>query len=148
MGEPIHRLLKEIQAEEEFIQSTLSVLGELPSDRKLTRVELAATGSFLHDIYTGIENLIKRTLVFLEKPLPHTTSSHRDLLDMAVSHGFIQEDLRQNLDVFRAFRHFFRYGYGINLDETKLRPLISTIPELWKRFHDALLDFVHAQGNP
>ncbi len=57
-------LLCEVQAEKEHISNTLSALKRIRTRKRKTVVELAAIAVFLHNIYNGMENLLKRILRF------------------------------------------------------------------------------------
>jgi len=97
--------------------------------------------TFLHNIYSGMENLLKRALRHLGISLPGSASLHKDLLDLAVEHGVIPQALSEELDAYRGFRHFFVHGYGTMLDEAQLMPLVQQIPAIWAQFKAELVDF-------
>ncbi|NUM64936.1 hypothetical protein HUU39_06625 [candidate division KSB1 bacterium] len=120
-------LVREIAAEKERIEATLSALEKTLRRKRRTFVELAAIATCLHNSYSGMENLLKRVLKSLQIPLPESSTSHKDLLALAVEHELMSQDLSDALDEYRAFRHFFVHGYGIALQEAPL-------PELWQRF--------------
>jgi uncharacterized protein YutE (UPF0331/DUF86 family) len=127
-------LLREVQAEKEHISNTLSALKRIRTRRRKTVVELAAIAVFLHNIYNGMENLLKRILRFKKVHVLNSGTSHKDLLDSAVDHKIITFQLSKRLDEYRAFRHFFVHGYGIMLDERQLKPLAENITKVWKEF--------------
>lgn len=127
-------LVREIAAEKERIEATLSALEKTLRRKRRTFVELAAIATCLHNSYSGMENLLKRVLKSLQIPLPESSTSHKDLLALAVEHELMSQDLSDALDEYRAFRHFFVHGYGIALQEAPLKPLAQNLPELWQRF--------------
>lgn len=127
-------LVREIAAEKERIEATLSALEKTLRRKRRTFVELAAIATCLHNSYSGMENLLKRVLKSLQIPLPDSSTSHKDLLGLAVEHRLISQELSDALDEYRAFRHFFVHGYGIALQEAPLKPLAQNLPELWQRF--------------
>ncbi|MCI0693718.1 hypothetical protein L0337_17135 [candidate division KSB1 bacterium] len=135
-------LLQDIAAEKERIEDTLSALDKVLRRKRRTFVELAAIATCLHNCYSGIENLLKRVLKYMKIPLPDSTTSHKDLLTLAVEQGIIQQELSEALDEYRAFRHFFVHGYGILLQEAPLQPLAQNLPEVWHRFKSELDTFV------
>jgi uncharacterized protein YutE (UPF0331/DUF86 family) len=102
--------LQDIAAEKERIKDTLKALEKTLRRKRRTFVELAAIATCLHNSYNGIENLLKRVLKYLKMPLPDSTTSHKDLLALAVEHGIIQQELCEALDEYRALRHFFVHG--------------------------------------
>jgi len=112
------------------------------AEKRRTFVELAAIATCLHNAYSGMENLLKRVIKHLKVSLPDSATSHKDLLELAVAQKIISQELLENLDEYRAFRHFFVHGYGILLQEAPLQPLAQNLPEVWNRFASELDAFV------
>jgi len=77
-------LLQDIAAEKERIVDTLKALEKVLRRKRRTFIELAAIATCLHNFYNGIENMLKRVLKYLSEPLPNSTTSHKDLLILAV----------------------------------------------------------------
>jgi uncharacterized protein YutE (UPF0331/DUF86 family) len=92
-----------------------------------------------------MENLLKRVLRFRHITLTDSSTSHKDLLDLAVEHKILNYQLAEDLDEYRAFRHFFVHGYGIAFQEVPLKPLAQKLPELWRRFITELEANISAQ---
>lgn len=135
-------LLREVQAEKEYILDTLRALNEALQRKEKTVVELAAISTFLQNTYNGIENILKRGLKFKGISIPVSESWHKDLLDISVDNQIISLELSKRLDEYRAFRHFFVHGYGIMLDKEKLMPLAENLQNLWKDFASELDTFI------
>jgi len=93
MGE----LLREIEAEEERILVTLKALKDVMERKKKTVVELAAIATFIHNMYNGIENILKRILKFKGVIIPRSETWHKDLLNSAVANGVISRELSEKL---------------------------------------------------
>jgi uncharacterized protein YutE (UPF0331/DUF86 family) len=140
-------LLREVQAEKEYILDTFRALNEALQRKKKTVVELAAISTFLQNTYNGIENILKRVLKFKGMPMPVSESWHKDLLDLAVNNQIISLELSKRLDEYRAFRHFFVHGYGVLLDKEKLMPLAESLPYLWKDFEFEINTFINSLEN-
>lgn len=100
-------LLREIQAEEEYIRETLQALKEALGRKERDVVELAAIATFLQNTYNGIENVLKRILKFKGIIVPLSESWHKTLLDLSIDNQIISFELSKRLDEYRAFRHFF-----------------------------------------
>ncbi len=141
-------LLREIAAERERVEATLSALEKTLRRKRRTFVELAAIATCLHNSYSGMENLLKRIFRSFQIPLPDSSTSHKDLLNAAVEHKLISRRLAEDLDEYRAFRHFFVHGYGIALQEVPLNPLAQNLPELWQRFTTELEAYLAVRRNP
>ncbi|MFQ5866121.1 MAG: hypothetical protein ACE5IW_12930 [bacterium] len=116
-------LLEDIAAEKERLNATLKALERTLRRKRRTFVELAAIATCLHNAYSGIENLLKLILKYINVPLPESSTSHKDLLALAVEQDIISQHLLEALDEYRAFRHFFVHGYGILLQDAPLQPL-------------------------
>lgn len=140
-------LLQEISAEKERVESTLQALEKTLHRKRRTFVELAAIATCLHNAYSGMENILKRILKYIKVPQPDSTSSHKDLLALAIEQKIISQELSEALDEYRAFRHFFVHGYGILLQEAPLQPLAQNLPEVWHRFQAELDNFVTSLRN-
>ncbi|MFQ5753531.1 MAG: hypothetical protein ACE5HI_16195 [bacterium] len=140
-------LLEDIAAEKERLNTTLKALERTLRRKRRTFVELAAIATCLHNAYSGIENLLKLILKYINVPLPESPTSHKDLLAVAVEQEIIPQHLLEALDEYRAFRHFFVHGYGILLQEAPLQPLAENLPEVWNRFECALDAFVTSLRN-
>lgn len=134
-------LAQEIALEEEHVLRTLAALQEAQNYPQRTLIELSAMATFVHNVYSGMENLLKRALRHLAISLPSSASSHKDLLDLAVEHGIITQALSEDLDAYRGFRHFFVHGYGIMLDKAQLMPLVEPLPAVWTQFKTELTHF-------
>ncbi len=134
----MNRLIREFQAEKEYILNTLEALKKAMNRKTITVVELAAISTFLHNTYNGIENILKRTLIFKEILIPDSGYWHKQLLDLSINNKIISLELSKKLDEYRAFRHFFVHGYGIILEKDKLLPLAEKIPNLWKEFESEI----------
>ena len=127
-------LLREVQAEKEYILDTLRALNEALQRKEKTAVELAAISTFLQNTYNGIENILKRILKFKGISIPVSESWHKGLIDLSVDNQIISLEVSKRLDEYRAFRHFSIHGYGVLLDKEKLMPLATNLPDLWKDF--------------
>lgn len=134
-------LVQDIAVEEEHINKTLSALQQAQQREPRTMIELSAMATFLHNIYNGMENLLKRSLRHIQITLPQTPSSHKDLLDLAVEYKVITQALSEELDTYRGFRHFFVHGYGVMLDEAQLMPLVENVRDVWMQFKTELVAF-------
>lgn len=131
-------LLEEISIEKDYIKETLKLLEEALNRPEKSAIELSAMGSFLHHIYTGMENILKRIIRYKNVNIPDSTSSHKDLLNTAVDEEIISQELSDQLDTYRGFRHFFVHAYGVQLEVDKLNPLVEELPATWNRFEQEI----------
>ncbi len=131
---------EKVAAELALLDQTLDVLEETLRRASMELPEWMAVAGFLHNIYSGIESILKLSARGASVELPaQSASSHRDLLDATERAGIISSALRERLDEYRAFRHFFVHGYGVFLDPKQLRPLAESMGPLLADFRTEIL---------
>ena len=134
-------LQKQILAEKENVEIALENLRLAKSKKEKTVIELAAIGTFLHNIYNGIENILKRVVVASNVEIPSSVTWHKDLLNLSLSMGIISEKTCDDLYKYLTFRHFFIHAYGFMLEEVYMEDLMNDIPDVWSRFIKEIEDF-------
>lgn len=127
-------LNKRILAEKENVEIALGNLKYAMARNEKTVIELAAIATFLHNIYNGIENILKQVLKAKGIEIPESATWHKELLNLSVSQGIISEILSDQLYEYLTFRHFFVHAYGFMLDEAHLEVLANNIPDIWLQF--------------
>jgi len=128
------RLPRQILAEKQNVEAALDNLKEAMARAKKSAIELAAIGTFLHNIYNGIENILKQIVRLKSVEIPRSDSWHKELLNLSVSKGIIPEELSDQLYEYLTFRHFFIHSYGFMLEEKHLQGLATNIHDIWMRF--------------
>jgi len=131
-------LARKIAAEKENVEKALYHLRDAAARKDKSTIELAAIGTFLHNIYNGIENILKQILRANGTTIPRSQTWHKELLDRSVSTGIIPEALSDELYEYLTFRHFFVHAYGFMLEDTHLASLTSDIPGVWAQFLSAI----------
>ena len=131
-------LTRRIAAEKEYVERALDNLKDAMGRKEKSIIELAAIATFLHNIYNGIENILKQVLKAKGTEIPKSETSHKDLLDLSVSLGIIPEKLSDQLYEYLTFRHFFVHSYGFMLEEIHLESLTNNIPGVWSQFLSAI----------
>src|SRR4030067_2055298 len=131
-----------ILAEKENVDIVLQNLKTSLARNEKTVIELAAIATFLHNIYNGIENILKQILISREIIVPKSDKWHKDLLNKSLTSGIISEELSNKLYKYLTFRHFFFHAYGFMLDEKELEGLSNDIPEIWQQFLKKIKPFV------
>ena len=134
-------LQKQVLAEKENVEIALENLKLAKSRKEKTVIELAAIGTFLHNIYNGIENILKRVVVAKNVEIPTSVTWHKDLLNLSLSIGIISENTCDDLYKYLTFRHFFIHAYGFMLEEAYMKDLMNDIPDVWSRFLKEIEDF-------
>ena len=124
-----------VRAEFELVERTLSILKDTLARPYKETPEWMAVAGFISNVYAGIENILKNVLRARDIALPEDPPSfHRDLLDRSAEYGLVGTGLREQLDEYRAFRHFFVHAYGLMLKPDQLEPLAERLPCLWTSF--------------
>ena len=134
-------LAKKIAAEKQNVEQALNNLKEALSRKEKSIVELAAIATFLHNIYNGIENILKQVLKTKGIMVSRSETSHKDLLELSLSNGIIPEPLYDKLYEYLTFRHFFVHAYGFMLEEAHLKNLANNVPGVWSEFLSAVEKF-------
>ena len=127
-------LPKQLLAEKENVDMAMSNLKEALSRDERTVIELAAIGTFLHNIYNGVENILKQILKSKGITVPKSDTWHKEVLNLSVSQKILSEQLADSLYEYLTFRHFFVHAYGFMLDEDQLKDLANNISDIWARF--------------
>ena len=135
-------LSRQILAEKENVEIALSNLKEAMEREEKSVIELAAIGTFLHNIYNGIENILKQTLKAKDVEIPKSDTWHKDLLNLSVSVGIISERLSDELYEYLTFRHFFVHAYGFSLEESPLEDLANNISKIWQEFIEKVENYL------
>jgi len=84
-------LSKRILAEKENVEKALTNLDKALKRKRKTAIELAAIGTFLHNIYNGIENILKQILGEKKIKIPQSETWHKDLLNLSVTNKIISQ---------------------------------------------------------
>ena len=103
-------ITRQVAAEKENVEKALVNLRDAMGRREKSVVELAAIATFLHNIYNGIENILKQVLRAKGTEIQKSDTWHKDVLNLSVSLGIIPEKLSDDLYEYLTFRHFFVYA--------------------------------------
>ena len=106
---PDYRL--RVEAEYEAVGKALAAPPGRPLPT-LSQLEIAGVAALLHNIYNGLENVIKQVFQAQAIPVPQGESWHRDLLHVAATKNILSPGLTDDLKRYLAFRHFFSHAYA------------------------------------
>jgi hypothetical protein len=143
-------VLEKINFELESIERELMETDSL--FEKLSRihpdpVEIRAAATSLHAFYNGIENIFAAVAREVDGIIPGGDRWHNSLLRaMSASTdkrgAFITTELKQDIEQYLAFRHFFRHSYGFILDWEHLKPLCVNRADTFKRLKVEIDNFI------
>ncbi len=126
-----------VEAEFEAVDKALAALPDCPLER-LSALELAGVAALLHNLYNGIENVLKQALGAKGIVVPQSATWHRQLLQEAVTQNVIPEQCAEELKPYLAFRHFFVHGYSLDLEPSRLNPLVCNASATYRRLKDSI----------
>ncbi|MBU2493779.1 MAG: hypothetical protein KJ571_14215 [Bacteroidetes bacterium] len=135
-------LSQKIRAELENIEEVFNILPLHSELSKLSTLELAGVAALLHNLYNGIENILKQILISQNIELPGGQSWHKDLIEISTEKKIISEECKNNLGQYLAFRHFFSHAYALDLYPHKMEPLVENSQILYTHFKKDINKFL------
>lgn len=108
----------------------------------------------LHDFYNGLERIFERIAENIDEIKPEGLNWHQEILkQMAmeipkVRPAVISQDLREELDKYRAFRHIVRNIYAHNFKIDKIKDLMRNIDKLLNKLEENLQIFCEFLEKP
>ena len=123
------RLLAELRADRQACVRHLDELAGLALGDTTLPGDLTRAAWALHHAYTSVESILSRCARVLEGATPTGPDWHRALLEGAalalptVRPPLLKPQTVRLLHELRAFRHFVRHAYAIELDEGHLARL-------------------------
>jgi len=101
----------------------------------------------LHDFYSGLERIFERVAENIDEIKPESLNWHQQILkQMAmeipkVRPAVISQDLKEELDKYRAFRHIVRNIYAHNFKIDKIKDLMGNIDKVLSELEKELRIF-------
>lgn len=131
-----------IAAEHENILKVIAEIKKEAARERMERVVLVGIGAYINNVYNGIENILKQTLLSLNTTIAQTATWHRDLLEKASEAKIIDGNMADRIGHYMFFRHFFTHSYGFLIDENKMKPLIANIERDYLDFKNQIDAFI------
>ncbi len=91
----------------------------------------------LHGFYSGLERILERIASAVDETVPGGANWHQELLSQmaieipGVRPAVISTSLKEELEVYRGFRHIVRNVYTYHLRQEKIAPLVERLPEVF-----------------
>jgi hypothetical protein len=123
-------------------------IDELKSTEPPDRRTLWALAGHLQAFYTGCETVIIRALEKFEGLPPSGPDSHVRILQAASLDvpdsrpPVVSAETALALHPYRAFRHFFRHAYGVELVWDKMAAKVENASTVFDRFAQDLTSFI------
>lgn len=112
----------------------LDEINKVKNKENKAKIELAGIATFLHNFYTGIENILKQILTEKNITVEKNEFWHKTLLEISAENQIISAELKSLLLDYLAFRHFFVHSYGFMLDENRLITLAERVSDVFSEF--------------
>ena len=116
--------------------------------REPNAIETDALATFLHSMYSAMENCLKRTRQAAMGELQSPGAWHTDLLTATTIGGplpILSQQLTLRLRALMQFRHVFRHSYSFDLKWSKMAPLVLTVEQCFRDFQDEMRSFLVRQ---
>ena len=116
-------------------------------------VAVAAAALYLQNLYTAVEELLRRVAVELDGSVPAGEDWHRDLLGQmtldvpGVRPRVVDQTLHPDLDLLQRFRHVVRHAYAQDYDWGEMQPVLEATERTMATFPTALTDLQHTIRN-
>jgi len=108
----------------------------------------------LHDFYNGLERIFERIAENIDEIKPEGLNWHQEILRQMVIEipkvrpAVISQDLREELDKYRAFRHIVRNIYAHNFRIDKIKDLMGNIDKVLNKLEENLQIFCEFLEKP
>lgn len=145
------RYLQEVALEIENLTLLIQELQKIIDAQELNEPDIVlktATSSFMAQYYTGIENILKRISKYFSIPLPKSDSWHFELFSFFCNppHSHLPilftDDIKNEINELRKFRHRFHHGYSFTLEWDELLIGAKTVIDTFKPFSQNVNSFL------
>ncbi len=110
--------------------------------------QIMLLAAYLHHFYTGIEAIIERVAGEIDGGTGKRGDYHRELLRSmtleieGIRPPVITDDLAEELDDYRKFRHLFRHAYAGEMRWKKMSHLVENAGVVAARFEASMKKFI------
>jgi uncharacterized protein YutE (UPF0331/DUF86 family) len=123
-----------VTSELELLRTPVSRIVRLLSAETWDEDQITAFGTYVQNVYTGIERILQYILKKKGENIPKSPMWHYELLKIGYAHGLVPSEIQPVLENLMKYRHRHIHGYGHMLDESKLRELAAPIPNVFELF--------------
>lgn len=148
MNAPLLRLRAEVENDREAVNRWLDEVADLVLGPDSDRATRARAAWALHHAYSAVEAILNRVMRVIEGSVPEGPDFHRGLLDVAgldiegIRPPLLRLETISGLHDLRAFRHFVRHAYAVELDGERLRDLQQRASSLRAGLEDDLQELL------
>jgi len=113
-----------------------------PEKSEYTLAERAAAAAFIVNIYGGVENILKRMLIFDKLDVKDSPEWHEKVLKKAGEIGILPPDLYQIFTKYLSFRNYFIYSYIFNIKWEELKVLVDAIRDVIAKLRSEVNEYI------
>ncbi|MBI4849312.1 MAG: hypothetical protein HY808_12185 [Nitrospirae bacterium] len=123
------------------------VVGELfsvysPEKAEYTFSEQAAIATFIVNIYSGIEKILKQMLLFDKLDVQDSPEWHEKVLRKSSEIGILPPDLFQILTGYLSFRNYFIYNYVFTIKWENMKALSDATKDVAARVKSEVNEYI------
>ena len=133
-------------AERQAMERTIELLSKGLLRESKEELDYIGIAAYLHNLYGGVENILKHILRHCGIRIAPSDSWHKQLLMAAINQGIVSESLADQLRDYLKFRHFFIHGYGFMLESELLIPLAEKAEVVFRQFFKEIELYVFRKG--
>ena len=140
-------LLARIRRDRERVQVVYDRVG-LAADRVrdsgIDPVTVGAVALYLQNLYTALEELLRRVAAELDGWVPAGEDWHRELLGQmtlmveGVRPRLLDDTLHDDLDLLRRFRHVVRHAYAADYDWDEMQEVLAAARRILESLPDTI----------
>lgn len=152
MKEKVAVLISEIQRDLQRINKIFKkfVITYKQYKESLEYSKIIETAFYINQLYTGFEKVFKNIAKTFENTIDedywHKSLLERMALEIkGIRPALISQDSFELLDELRAFRHFFRHAYDVDIDREKFKIVAEKtlkLKKIYKRDINKFLNFL------
>lgn len=138
----------DVRVQLDLLRQTVDQIAQARSSRvgdTMEPFDVAGFGALLMDLYSGIENILKRVATHEELQLPTGPNWHAELFNMfagvcpdRTAAPLFSEDEVALLREYRSFRHVMVHRYGVTLRWQLMAHLVDSAELALKAVSDAV----------
>ena len=130
----------ELKSIEKVISELFTIFSAEKSEYPLG--ERAAIATFIANVYSGIENILKQILMFDNLNVKDSATWHEELLKKAAELAILPRDLYQIFTRYLVFRNSLVHTYIFNIKLEELKVLASAIKDIIEKFKSEVDEYI------
>lgn len=116
---------------------------------------MTAIAASVHNVYNGIEDVLKDICKNVDGIVPAGPSWHKDILAQLSSPlvgtrpAILDDELYSEMMILRGFRHVVNHNYALVLDPVRVAENLERTKRVFPKFRDALMELDrHLSADP